>query len=315
MISKYGPLGIRVDDRYRNIPEARIVEMLMLAGWAYELESPVAEETSKEALQYWTQIGLGFRRAKNGERLFDPVEVNNFLKRAGLDGRDGFWAERYVRTGRRLVSDLAAAGPSGVSNSGERQFVVYFRRLFNLRSVVPGSRLRLRAPLPLEGNFLRNLDVTPFAETVRDAQLDVHPGRLEVRIVACGEAEIAIGARLNFGARPAQPYPGEDAIEPDKALYLRPREGLIVVSERILAQSRSLAGASASSLEAVRAFWDYIHSELICGALHYDQIDAVSPCDWVLDSGWFDCQLSSALFVALCRARGVPARVLGGYLL
>jgi Transglutaminase-like superfamily len=175
--------------------------------------------------------------------------------------------------------------------------------------------LRLRAPLPLEGNFLRNLDVTPFAETVRDAQLDVHPGRLEVRIVACGEAEIAIGARLNFGARPEQPYPGEDAIEPDKALYLRPREGLIVVSERILAQSRSLAGASASSLEAVRAFWDYIHSELICGALHYDQIDAVSPCDWVLDSGWFDCQLSSALFVALCRARGVPARVLGGYLL
>lgn len=315
MTSKFGPLGIHVDDRYRNIPEARIIEMLMLAGWAYESGSPAAAETSKEALQSWIQIGLGFRRATNGERLFDPVEVNNFLKRAGLDGRDDFWAERYVRTGRRLVSDLANAAPTDLPANGERQFVVDFRRVFNLRSVVPGSRLRLRMPLPLEGNYLRDLQVSPFAETDHDAQIDVHTGRLEVRMVASGEAEVALGARLSFAARPEEPCLSQDGVEPDKSLYLRRREGLIVVSERISALARSLAGADASSLEAVRAFWDHINSELICGTLHYDQVDAASPCDWVLDSGWFDCQLGSALFVSLCRAHGVPARLVGGNVL
>jgi hypothetical protein len=134
-------------------------------------------------------------------------------------------------------------------------------------------------------------------------------------MVASGEAEMALGARLSFAARPQAPCPGQGDGGPDQALYLRRREGLIVVSDRISALARSLAGAGASSLEAVRAFWDYINSELICGVLRYDQVDAVAPCDWVLDSGWFDCHLGSALFAALCRAHGIPARVVGGYVL
>src|SRR5271163_1522847 len=105
MISKYGPLGMQVDDRYRTIPEALIVDMLIHGAYACEWESVAAAEGSKKALQAWTQMGLAFRRATNGERLFDPVEVHNFMKRAGLDGRDGFLAERYVPTGRRLVSE------------------------------------------------------------------------------------------------------------------------------------------------------------------------------------------------------------------
>jgi hypothetical protein len=55
--------------------------------------------------------------------------------------------------------------------------------------------------------------------------------------------------------------------------------------------------------------------ELICGAVHYDQIPAEGPCDWIVQTGWYDCQLGSALFVALCRARGIPARVIGGHVL
>jgi hypothetical protein len=40
-----------------------------------------------------------------------------------------------------------------------------------------------------------------------------------------------------------------------------------------------------------------------------------APCDWVLDSGWYDCQLGAALLAALCRARGIPARIVGGHFL
>jgi hypothetical protein len=40
-----------------------------------------------------------------------------------------------------------------------------------------------------------------------------------------------------------------------------------------------------------------------------------APGDWLLDSGWGDCQLVSALFASMCRARGIPARILGGFYL
>ena len=36
-------------------------------------------------------MGLGARLDATGERLFDPVEVVNVLKRLGLEGRDSFW--------------------------------------------------------------------------------------------------------------------------------------------------------------------------------------------------------------------------------
>jgi len=40
-----------------------------------------------------------------------------------------------------------------------------------------------------------------------------------------------------------------------------------------------------------------------------------SSLDSVLESRWCDCQMASALLVALCRARDIPARLCSGYLL
>jgi hypothetical protein len=315
MTRKYGPLGIRTGDPYRIMPEALVVESLMLQGWVYEMDSETAAQGSRKALEGWTRLGLKFRRTANGERLFDPVEVSNFMKHACLNDRDGFWTERVVPTSRRLVADSAAPGPSGLSTAKDQRFEVDFSRTFNLRSVATGSRLRLRAPLPLSGDHLCDLQVTPFTDSAEEHQIDRGPGRLELRMVAAGQAEVILGAKLSFTARFQESCRGQGAAEPDTSLYLHRREGLIVVSERVEALAQSLAGAGASSLEAVRAFWDYLNRELICGALHYDQIDATSPCDWILDSGWFDCQTGSSLLAALCRARGIPARVVGGYLL
>ena len=304
MRSKYGTLAMQVHDRYRTIPEARIIEMLALMGWAYQLDASAAA-SSKRALQTWVEMGLGFRRGAGGERCFDPVEVNNMMKRAGCDAGDSFFA-KYVATQRRLVSDLASAGSS--------TFIVEFRRTFSLRKVPKGARLRLRAPLPLTGDHLDELEVIPFVEAAEDVRIDRSPGRLEVRTLASGEAEVCLGARMRFVARDQQPRPALST-DGDLTAYLAEREELIVVSDRIRALALSLLAPGAQPFEAVRAFWEYINGELMCGAVHYDQIDATLPCDWILDAGWFDCRLGSSLFVALCRARGIPARVLGGYTL
>jgi hypothetical protein len=58
---------------------------------------------------------------------------------------------------------------------------------------------------------------------------------------------------------------------------------------------------------------DFVMDELAIGAVRYDRLDRAAPLDTILDIGWCDCQMASALLVALCRARGVPARLVSGY--
>jgi hypothetical protein len=312
---KFGPLGMRFDDRYRTVPEAGIIQAIVLAGWVDEVDTGLATEASRISLQAWIALGLRFNRASNGGRLFDPIEVLNFMKRMGLDGRDGFLSERYTPTHHRLVLELGNVSSVDETVVGDRRFVVEFKRTFNLRSIPAGTQLRLRAPSPLPGQYLNDLQVTPFAETTGESETRLSPGRLELRLIASGEDEAALGAKWSFTARLQEQRSGDSEAGPDRALYLNEREGLVVVTNRVRELAQSLVRAGGPPFDVARAFWEYIHGELIFGAIHYDQIDFAAPCDWILDSGWFDCQLGGALFVALCRAHGICARTVSGYLL
>jgi hypothetical protein len=49
--------------------------------------------------------------------------------------------------------------------------------------------------------------------------------------------------------------------------------------------------------------------------LHRDHLASDDPLAGLLDSAWVDCALAANLFVALCRARGIPARMVSGFLL
>jgi hypothetical protein len=296
--------GVGFSDYYRTVPAARIIDMLLLAGWAYQQDDPNAIATTRQALDRWAGMGLGVRAAPMGERLYDPVEVVNVLKRLGLEGRDSFWADRYVHTGRRLVTDLAA--------NASRRFSVDFRRTFSLRAASVGKPLRLRAPLPLASIHGESLEIAPFVQGSPDARLGISDGRLEARLVASGEGPVTLGAKLNFlGATPLSRGAGPL----NAPSYLKPREGLIVVTDRVNALAHALVGPGADTASVVSAFWNYMMDELTCGAIHYDQVRAEAPCDSVLETGWYDCQLGSALFIALCRARGIPARLAGGHVL
>ena len=258
--------GVRFSDGYRTVPEGRILDMLLLAGSAYELDKPEAIAATRQALDRWIDMGLGLRRGRTGERLFDPVEVVNVLKRLGLEGRDSFWADRYVRTGRRLVTDLS-------SNGG--RYIVHFKRNFSLCTVPVGKSLRLRAPLPLFSIYGEDLDIAPFIEGASDARLAISDGRLEARFQAPG-APVTLGARLRF---PAIVRPSRTMHMLDRLSYLKAREGLIVVTERVNALAQALAGPDADVASVVRAYWKYLLDELVCGAVHYDQVRSDAPCE------------------------------------
>jgi len=216
-----------------------------------------------------------------------------------------------VGTGRRLVLEMR--------NDDPRRFTVELRRTFNTRSLATGTALRLRMPLPLTSDHLGDLEVEPLAVDTCSigTHVAVSRGRLEVRTQAPSSGEVTIGALTTFTAVPTDPSrerPRPDLGAPDSR-YLRQRDGLIVVSDRVAALARSLAAPDGDPAVTVRAFWNYCLDEFSQGAVHYDQVDMAAPGDWLLDSGWGDCQLVAAIFASFCRARGIPARILGGFYL
>jgi hypothetical protein len=306
-------LGPGADTAARSVPVARIVDWLALGGWAYELRAggrAAVEAELQATLARWRMRGL----PAEAER-FDPVATLNFLKRAALSGQDDFWTRRLVPTARRLVWEHHAGpardAPPSPLDLPPRNFAVRLSRTFHLAGIAPGTALRLRLPLPLEGPGLSGLVVRPHAGN--GVALEVAPGRLEARLVADGAETIVLDAECHFVARPT---PVADATEPmDAELYTRPGEGLIQVTPRVRALAAALADEDAAPRRVVRALWEHLLGHFRCGAVHYHEIPPSPPTDWVLDRQWYDCRLGAALLVALCRARFIPARLVGGHVL
>ncbi|PNG24716.1 transglutaminase-like domain-containing protein [Methylocella silvestris] len=294
-----GP-GPVFEERYRTAREEKIVAMLRLAGFAFEADDSRAEQQVRDALGEWIASGLPFSADAAGGRRFDPVEVIHFLKRRGLEGRDLFWESHYVETGRRLVAEFAAAPGDSVELTLRRTIAV---------TAPAGKPMRLRAPAPLASVDGPALVVEKaVAEGLDDLRLTVSEGRLEASGLSRGQGEAVMSASYRFPR-------GWQSVDAPNPRHLGRREGLIVVSEAIEGLARRLAGPSPRPENALRAFWTYMLSEYACGPIHYDQLDLHAPCDFVVRAGWYDCQLGSALFAALCRAVDIPARLIGGYVL
>ena len=328
-------LGITAGARYRTVPQAQIVELLALQGWAYRLREIGREAVLVEvraALDGCVDAGLAFAVGPAGERRFDPAEVMNWIKWAWIHKGNPLWRDRFAETGRALVHEFHAARrdeshatrdsnglPPPPAALAPQRFSVTLERSFNLRGKrgghAAGKPIHLRLPLPLEGPALRGLEIARQRSSAGETQFVVGPGRLDGRLLAPPEGEVTLGADFTFIGYPTVPMPDATALTADEVeLYTRPSEGLIQIDTRIRDLASELGGRVHDPWDLVERFWRFLHDELTCGVLHYDDLGAY-PLAWVLASGWYDCQLGSALLIALCRARGLPARMASGYLL
>jgi hypothetical protein len=282
-------------DIYRSVPEELMTGMLVLEGYANTTDMISARKQAKAALDRALEDGLDARTDAAGQRLYDPVEVVSHLKTAGRQGRDDFWPLRMMPTLRQFVQDLAPTP----------KVTMDYSRTFNMSAVPPEKSLRLRIPLPLSERY-KTVDIETHlpAEASQERKSD---GRLEIKVLTASAPEITCGVTLTLEPQVQEALPPP----PDRDIYLRPKEGLVMVSDQIAALAARLSG-NASPESAVRAFWNYIMDEFQFCPIHYDQVSAETPLDWVIESGIYDCQLASALFVGLCRARGIPARLVGG---
>jgi hypothetical protein len=284
----------------RTIERSAVAEMLLLGGFALARDEPGAGEALAVVEAAISDL------VGDADRL-DPAEVVNLMKLAGQAGQLAFWRTHYVATGRRLLAGEGALHPPALADLPPRRFTVEIYRHFDLASATGVRRLRL--PLPLAGPSLRDLTIAPMLPGDVTGHR-VQPGRLEVRVPACATA-ITIGARIGFTALPGTPE-ADDAPDP---IWLAESEGPIQVTPRVRALADRLAADLAEPAQAVHAFHDHLLDSFICGVLPYDRIGGGAATDWVLETGWYDCRLGAALLAVLCRARGIPARLVGGYLL
>jgi Transglutaminase-like superfamily len=315
------PPGIRADKRYRTVSEQQIIDILLVAAFVSELEAGQrASATARisAALDTWIELGLGYQLSDRGERMFDPVEVVNRMKWTGYHGLDDFWINHFVATSRAFAGEWDAAESGVVRRAGRRdpaRFSLHLRRSFNLTGIEAGQKLRLRLPLPISQSS-DQVEVEPIAPADMSARVNRSEGRLDFQFAAPSEPAVAIAANIAFttDGRSKDDLPG-GARSDAAGIYLRASEGLIRVTPRIQALSQAIAGTEQDPFDVATGLFHYLIDELMCGMVHYDQVNADAPGDWVLDSRWYDCQLGSALLVSMCRARGIPARIMSGHML
>jgi hypothetical protein len=103
---------------------------------------------------------------------------------------------------------------------------------------------------------------------------------------------------------PFREYPRDKQYE----LFLRPEKYLQVGDERIAELAKKFAGTRRPAPQIARAIYDYVidHTQ-------YKSIDGFGGATYCLENGSGECGDYCALFVALCRAAGVPARPVNGF--
>ena len=316
--------AMSADGRNRTVEEARILDYLLLCGWAREArhgDRAPAEREARTALDRWVGFGLPFVRSADGERRFDPAEVVNMLKWTGAQHGDPFWEERFIATGRALIrafhrSPPAQGAPPPPATLAPTRFEFTLQREFALQYFGSGARTTLRMPLPLEDHSLQGLTVECIGPPDVDVDFALAPGRLDARFATPPAPTITLSTRMSFTVGPGVPEPRAVPLSrTERELYTRPTEGLVRIGPRIAALAARLTGGERNAWTAATNFWNFVRDELTWGVVDYHLLDAARPLDHVLEAGWYDCQLGSALLVALCRACGIPARIVSGYLL
>lgn len=257
-------------------------------------EADVARRAVHSGLERW--LRAGHVRASAGE-LFDPVACVNAMKRAGRDAGGDPVCDAYYATGRRLVEGSEASGANELSS-----WEMTWRRAIPGRVLALGTsgEARVRVPLPLERahDSIAVTSVDASSEVVRTRR---NGGSLDVFLrPPTGDALAEVTVTTMFRQGPRR----DDAVPP--SFYLCERDGIASSTP----STRKLADRVGD--DPVEGVWRFLFEHMTSGSLHHHLLDRSDPLASVVEGGIFDCYAGAALLVTACRARGVPARIVGG---
>jgi transglutaminase-like putative cysteine protease len=94
---------------------------------------------------------------------------------------------------------------------------------------------------------------------------------------------------------------------PEYAKYIRADKLIEADNQAIINIARKLAGNESSPYRIARLYYEYVNDYM-----NYQPIDGIGGALFALKNGYGECGDYAALFVALCRASGIPARPVVG---
>ncbi len=314
-------LAFDADARLRTIPEDRVIESVALRAWRHadrKRDPEGVQRTMRDALARWRALGLPCVAGSSGERRYDLSEVSIFMRYTGWKGADPFWREQQLACFR---AGILAFHPPGtpVDRAPDprtlppRRIVVSMQRRFEPAWIAANARLRI--PVPMADAALRELEIAFDPVQGAAGEIRVASGYAELRLSSAPTAPVVLSARYSFIASPS-PVPGMngplDAAE--RARHLHRNEDLVTVTPEAEALARSLTEGIADPYERVRRLYRYVAGRQCGDEFPYALLD-LPPPPAARQSGFYDCRMMAALFVALCRAAGMPARRLAGYVI
>ena len=295
-----------------------MLEVLALEGWPKEIWAGRRAETlagAARVLDLAIGAGCGFATDGRGGRLFDPVEVYLCLGLLATECSEPLWRDRKIIANREVAQFDRVLEDNRSGGARPTRFKVSVRRRFDLGRFQKGETVRLRLPLPLRCEYHQDVAAEPVVPLALAAEPSLADGRMDVRIAVPEDPNVVIGADLSFTALIPTGETGAGALDRAEAeRYLRPFEDRIQVTPRIRQLAEALAGER-PPVQAVTAFWRHLIENFSFSWLRYEEIPLDSVSDWVLDAGVYDCVHCASLLVALCRARGIPARRITGHCL
>lgn len=299
-------------------PEAQVLDALVCTCWGRAHVEGRAEEVRSLAVAELDRAlaeGLSYRR--DGEtRFFDLYEVLDAMHVR----RGPSWVEGEVAS----LRDRAESFAPQHDWTTPRRFEVTVCREVGTAGRRPGSRMRFGIPLPVEEPRQQAIEITT-TELAEGTTAEVTPGMLDVRaVVPTGEPVVRITLRIAAtcaGVLPPTDPPARDL--PEAVLpYLDTTVPIVALSSqlvasvtpRLVALARDVAGTADDPWTVVQRLWEFLFVTTRPGYVRHDLLDGPDgPLVTAIEQRVMDCRIAGAALTALCRARGVPARIVGGF--
>lgn len=289
-----------------------VIEQIIVQCWLFKARSGDyldARARAEHTLERLLSNGLPYETGARG-LLLDPYAANNTIKSRAGESADDAWVN-WQQTAHRNAVSLP---------SSPHLYRFTLHREWHSYAAVPGRPVVLRLPLPLRETQHGPARVRLLHPAGTPLEIREMPGRLELRLDSTVQgpimAELDVefwGGEVRDSMTPSAPMGA--SVDSDDQIWLREREGLIAPSAKVAALAGELARESSNARGFAYAAWEWLMTNLRFGDVHRAALNPHDPLGGLLQDGVADCLLGSSLLVALCRARGIPARLTSGYLL